>query len=166
MRTGRDRNARKALLARNRALEIALNSQTKIEALQKTLSENPSERVLIFTQHNQLVYRISRELLIPSITHKTAKEERSEILHNFKTGNYRTIVTSKVLDEGIDVPDATMAIILSGTGSTREFIQRLGRILRKREGKKAGLVEIVSRQTAETRLSQRRIRRREEETYS
>lgn len=162
MRTGRDRNARKALLARNRALEIALNAQAKIDTLKKILSENPSERVLTFTQHNQLVYRISRELLIPAITHKTVKEERSEILHNFKTGNYRTIITSKVLDEGIDIPDATMAIILSGTGSRREFIQRLGRILRKKEDKKARLIEIVSRETAETKISQRRIRRQDE----
>lgn len=162
MRTGSDRNARKALLARNRALEIALCSSAKIEALKGLLSEHPSERILIFTQHNSLVYQISRKLLIPPITHKTPKEERSEILHNFRMGSYRTIVTSKVLDEGIDVPDATMAIIISGTGSTREFIQRLGRILRKKEGKKAMLVEIVSRQTTETRISQRRMRGREE----
>ncbi len=158
MRTGRDRAAREALLARNRALEIALNSSAKLEALRRMLTENPSERVLIFTQHNQLVYRISKMFLIPAITYTTPKDERSEILEKFKTGRYRMIVTSKVLDEGIDVPDATTAIILSGTGSTREFIQRLGRVLRKREGKKAKLIEIVSKETAETRISQRRRR--------
>jgi len=163
MRTGRDRDARKALLARNRALEIALSSSAKVEALKEILSEHPSDRILIFTQHNRLVYQISRELLIPPITHRTPKEERSEILRNFKKGSYRTIVTSKVLDEGIDVPDATMAIIISGTGSTREFIQRLGRILRKREGKRAKLIEVVSRQTTETRISQRRMGVRDKE---
>ena len=124
--------------------------------------DNPAERTLIFTQHNKLVYKISQELLIPPITHKTPKEERTEILHNFKKGNYRTIITSKVLDEGIDVPDATMAVILSGTGSTREFIQRLGRILRKKKDKKARLIEIVSKQTAETRISQRRLGKQKE----
>ena len=162
MRTGSDMAARRALLARNRALEIALSSSAKIEALKGLLSEHPCERILIFTQHNSLVYRISRELLIPPITHQTPKEERSEILRDFKRGSYRIVVTSKVLDEGIDVPDATMAIIISGTGSTREFIQRLGRILRKKEGKRARLVEIVSRQTSETRISQRRMRGRAE----
>jgi superfamily II DNA or RNA helicase len=65
-------------------------------------------------------------------------------------------VTSQVLDEGVDVPDASMAVILSGTGSSREFIQRLGRILRKREGKEAVLFELVSQDTAETRMSRRR----------
>ncbi|MEM2905081.1 MAG: DEAD/DEAH box helicase family protein [Candidatus Bathyarchaeia archaeon] len=158
MRTGRDRAAREALLARNRALEIALNSQGKMEALKRTLAENPKERTLIFTQHNQLVHRISREFLIPAITHKTPREERQETLQRFKDGVYRAIVTSKVLDEGVDVPDATLAVILSGTGSTREFIQRLGRVLRKREGKKARLIEIVSKETAETRISRRRRR--------
>jgi len=69
------------------------------------------------------------------------------------------IVTSKVLDEGVDVPEASQAIILSGTGSSREFIQRLGRVLRKREGKRARLTEIVTRDTTEARMSHRRKRK-------
>jgi superfamily II DNA or RNA helicase len=159
MRTGRDPAAREALLARNRALDIALNSQSKLEALKKILLENPSDSTIIFTQHNKLVHRIARDFLIPCITHMTPKDERTEILDNFRDGKYRLVVTSKVLDEGVDVPDATRAIILSGTGSSREFIQRLGRVLRKREGKRAKLVEIVSRETAETRMSWRRKRK-------
>jgi len=159
MRTGRDPAAREALLARNRAMDIALNSQSKLEALKKILLENPSGSTIIFTQHNKLVHRIAREFLIPCITYMTPKDERIEILDNFRDGKYRLVVTSKVLDEGVDVPDATRAIILSGTGSSREFIQRLGRVLRKREGKRAKLVEIVSRETAETRMSWRRKRK-------
>jgi superfamily II DNA or RNA helicase len=159
MRTGRDPAAREALLARNRAMDIALNSQSKLEALKKILSENPSESTIIFTQHNKLVHRIARDFLIPCITHMTPKDERTEILDNFRDGKYRLVVTAKVLDEGVDVPDATRAVILSGTGSSREFIQRLGRVLRKREGKRAKLVEIVSRETAETRISWRRKRK-------
>ncbi len=158
MRTGSDPKAREALLARNKALDIALNSASKIEALRRLLTQSSGEKALIFTQHNKLVHRISREFLIPAITHQTSKEERSEILRRFKSGAYRRIVTSKVLDEGIDVPDATLGVILSGTGSSREFIQRLGRLLRKKEGKKAQLVEIVSRQTKEMGISQRRRR--------
>jgi superfamily II DNA or RNA helicase len=156
MRTGSDPKAREALLARNKALDIALNSSSKIEALQQLLTQHSKEKTLIFTQHNKLVYRISREFLIPAITHQTSKEERFDILERFKSGAYQRIVTSRVLDEGIDVPDATMGIILSGTGSSREFIQRLGRLLRKKKGKKARLVEIVSSETKETSISKRR----------
>ena len=156
MRSGRDPEARRALLARNRAMEIALNSSAKIDHLRRLLLENPDEKALIFTRHNSLVYRISREMLIPAITHQTPREERTDTLQGFRSGRYRRIVTSRVLDEGVDVPDASLAVILSGTGSSREFIQRLGRVLRKREGKRAELVELVSRGTAETRMSRRR----------
>jgi superfamily II DNA or RNA helicase len=159
MRTGRDPRAREALLARNRALKTALNSQEKIKALGKMLERNKKEKALIFTLHTDLVYAISRHFLIPAITYLTPKKERREILENFRKGNYNTIVTSQVLDEGIDVPDATMGYILSGTGSTRAYIQRLGRLLRKVEGKKARLIEIVSKETLEVRMSRRRTQK-------
>lgn len=158
MRSGGDPEAREALLARNRAVKIALNSEAKINLLEDLLEKYKGEKVLIFTLHNQLVYRISRRFLIPAITHQTAKDERKEILERFRKGAYRAIVTSQVLDEGIDVPDASIGIIISGTGSIREYIQRLGRLLRKVEGKEAKLVEIVSKGTVETRISWRRDR--------
>jgi superfamily II DNA or RNA helicase len=158
MRTGVDPEAREALLARNKALKTALNSEAKIKALGEFLKVYGEEKILIFTRFNQLVYKISRRFLVPAITHQTPREERKEILEKFKAGEYRAIVTSQVLDEGVDVPDASIGFILSGTGSSREFIQRLGRILRKREGKHARLVEIVSRETVETKMSQRRHR--------
>jgi len=164
MRSARDAGARQALLARNRALNIAFNSETKVKALEEILKSNPEDRILIFTQHNELVYRISKRFLIPYITHTTDKEERHEILKRFKDGRFRAIVTSKVLDEGIDVPEASLGIIMSGTGSSREFIQRLGRLLRKREGKRAKLIELVSKATSETRTSWRRKREPEEDT--
>jgi superfamily II DNA or RNA helicase len=154
--TGRDRRAREALLARNRAFKVALNSEAKLNLLAEQLETYHDEKILIFTLHNELVYSISRKFLIPAITHQTPKEERREILRNFRSGKYKAIVTSQVLDEGVDVPDASVGIILSGTGSKREYIQRLGRLLRKVEGKKAKLVEIVSKETVEVRISQRR----------
>ena len=162
MRTGRDPRAREALLSRNRALKVALNSQEKIKALSRLLEANKNEKALIFTLHTGLVYAISRHFLIPAITYLTPKKERREILENFRKGIYNTIVTSQVLDEGIDVPDATVGYILSGTGSTRAYIQRLGRLLRKVEGKQARLVEIVSKQTMEVRMSHRRTQNIEE----
>jgi superfamily II DNA or RNA helicase len=156
MRTGRDSRAREALLARHRARQIALNSASKLNALKQILENHHSDRILIFTEHNELVHKISKEFLIPAITHRTSKNERMEILENFKNARYKAIVTSKVLDEGIDVPEANIGIIVSGSGSTREFKQRLGRLLRKREGKKAILYEIVSMQTSEVGTSKRR----------
>ena len=165
MISGRDPHARAALLARNRALKIALNSQEKINALAKQLEANKSEKTLIFTLHTDLVYKISRRFLIPAITYLTPKEERREILKNFREGSYRTIVTSQVLDEGVDVPDASVGYILSGTGSTRAYVQRLGRLLRKVEGKKARIVEIVSKETMEVGMSRRRTHDTEERSY-
>ena len=156
MRSGRDPEARRALLARNRAMDLAMNSSSKVEYLKRILLSYPDEKALVFTRHNKLVYRISKEMLIPAITHQTPGREREETLERFKSGVYLRIVTSQVLDEGVDVPDASLAVVLSGTGSSRQFIQRLGRVLRKGEGKQAKLVELVSKGTAETRVSRRR----------
>jgi superfamily II DNA or RNA helicase len=122
------------------------------------LKSNPDDKVLIFTSHNKLVYKLSKDLLIPAITHKTPQQERDDILGKFHRGNYKRIVTSRVLDEGVDVPDASIAVILSGSGSNRQFVQRLGRILRKYPGKEAILFELVSQGTAEIYMSYRRRR--------
>ncbi|MCJ7732433.1 DEAD/DEAH box helicase [Candidatus Bathyarchaeota archaeon] len=155
-RSGRDPEARRALTARNQAMDIALNSGSKIAFLKNLLKSNPNEKTLIFTSHNKLVYTLSKEMLIPAITHQTPQEEREEILSRFHRGDYMRILTSRVLDEGIDVPDASMAVILSGSGSNRQFVQRLGRILRKSPGKEAMLFELVSAGTAEVYMSNRR----------
>ena len=163
MVTGRDRRAREALLARNRAVKTALNSEAKLSLLADQLEAHRNEKTLIFTLHNDLVYTISRRLLIPAVTYQTPKEERRETLENFRASIYKAIVTSQVLDEGVDVPDASVGFILSGTGSTREYVQRLGRLLRKVEGKRAKLVEIVSKETMEVRMSHRRRQKTREE---
>jgi len=156
MRSGRDASAREALLARNRARRTALNSKSKLIALSEILKNHFGKRMIIFTEHNSLVYAISKEFLIPAITHTTQKEERAEILENFREGKYKVVVTSKVLEEGIDVPEASVGVILSGSGSKREYKQRLGRILRKKEGKLAVLYEIVSKKTTEVGIARRR----------
>ena len=167
MMSGRNPVARQALLARNRANFVALNSKAKLEELKEILAENGGVKTIIFTQHNSMVYGISDRFLIPFITHKTHKEERQDVLQGFKDGRYTAIVTSKVLDEGVDVPDAELGIILSGTGSAREFIQRLGRLLRpgktgeSKEGKekKARLIEIVSAETREETITSAKRKR-------
>ena len=156
MTTGRDPHAREALLARNRALRVAVNSEAKLNLLAERLETYRDEKILIFTLYNDLVYTISRRFLIPAVTYQTPREERREILANFGNGKYKVIVTSQVLDEGMDVPDASVGLILGGTGSTREYVQRLGRLLRKKEGKTAKLVEIISKETVEVGISRRR----------
>ena len=156
MTTGRDPHAREALLARNRALRVAVNSEAKLNLLAERLETYRDEKILIFTLYNDLVYTISRRFLIPAVTYQTPREERREILTNFGNGKYKVIVTSQVLDEGVDVPDASVGLILGGTGSAREHVQRLGRLLRKKEGKTAKLVEIISKETVEVGISRRR----------
>ncbi len=156
MTTGRDPHAREALLARNKALKVAVNSEAKLNLLAERLEAYKDEKVLIFTLYNDLVYTVSRRFLIPAVTHQTPREERREIMANFGSGKYKVIVTSQVLDEGVDVPDASVGLVLGGTGSRREYVQRLGRLLRKKEGKTAKLVEIISKETVEVGISRRR----------
>ena len=158
MMSNRNKIAREAILARNKANEIALNSKAKIDELQKILQQNKKTKTIIFTQNNKMVYELSNRFLIPFITYKTIKDERRDIIEGFKSGRYNVVVTSRVLDEGVDVPDAELGIIVSGTGSGRELIQRLGRLLRpKQDGRKARLIELVSKHTRETNTSAKRI---------
>lgn len=97
---------------------------------------------------------------MPVLTHKTKAAERREFLEKFRSGEYGVLLTSKVLNEGVDVPEASVGIVVSGSGSTREHVQRLGRILRAKEGKKAVLYELVSEGTSEMRVSDRRRKNR------
>ena len=97
---------------------------------------------------------------MPVLTHKTKAAERRDFLEKFRNGEYRVLLTSKVLNEGVDVPEASVGIVVSGSGSTREHVQRLGRILRAKEGKQAVLYELVSMGTSEMRVSDRRRKNR------
>jgi len=154
MRSGYDSKARDAILARNKAERIAYNSKAKIDKIQELLSKD--DRIIIFTRYNDMVYEISKRFFIPCITYRTDSHEREETFNKFKQGEYSVLASSQVLDEGIDVPEANIGIIVSGTGSSREYIQRLGRLLRPRENKKAMLYELVTKGTKETRTSYRR----------
>lgn len=158
-RSGADPEAWRAVRARNKAVQIAFNARNKLGQLSKLLEKHRGDRIIIFTRFNELVYRISEEFLIPCITYKTGREERTHVLDGFRAGSYQAIASSQVLDEGVDVPEANVGILLSGTGSSREFIQRLGRLLRPREGKRAILYELVARGTGEERTSYRRKRK-------
>ncbi len=148
---------RRAMLAHREAKTIALGTEGKLRVLEDLLAQHHPERTIVFTNDNATVYRISQAFLIPAITHQTPVKERHTILQAFRQGDYPTLVVSHVLNEGVDVPDARIAILLSGTGSTREYVQRLGRILRKGSGnKQAILYEVVAEETTEENISQRR----------
>jgi superfamily II DNA or RNA helicase len=147
---------RRAMQAYRRQRELAFCAPAKLDYVEHLLEQHRDGRALLFTQDNATAYAVSRRFLVPAITHQTKVRERSEILARFADGSYAAIVTSKVLNEGVDVPDASVAIVISGSGSVREHVQRLGRILRKKGDKRAVLYELVSADTSETYTSERR----------
>lgn len=151
-----DGEARRALLARQRLLKLLASAEGKFTMLDQLLHEYYHEQVLIFTENNTVAYQIARQHLIPVITHETKAAERKFILDGFQAGHFRAIVTSKVLNEGVDVPEAKVALVLGGTASSREYIQRLGRVLRKVGNRQAVLFEVIARHTIEEGKSQRR----------
>ncbi|MBX3202297.1 MAG: DEAD/DEAH box helicase [Labilithrix sp.] len=162
MRASRSADGRRAMKAYRRQRELAFAATAKLAYLEHLLTVHRHDRALVFTQDNATAHLVSRRFLVPVITHQTKVTERSAILAAFAAGTYGAVVTSKVLNEGVDVPDANVAVVLSGSGSVREHVQRLGRILRQREGKRALLYEIVTARTTETFTSDRR---REHDAY-
>ncbi|HEX2906117.1 MAG TPA: DEAD/DEAH box helicase [Phototrophicaceae bacterium] len=156
-----DPAARRALLARNRLTRLLAGCEGKLATLDNLLREYSHERVLIFTENNAVAYAIARRHLIPALTHETKAAERKHILDGFQSGLYQAVVTSKVLNEGVDVPEAKVAIVLGGTASAREYIQRLGRVLRKVGNRQAVLFEVIARNTIEEGKSRRRQPRQE-----
>lgn len=162
MRAARSAEGRRAMKAYRRQRELAFAATAKLTWLEHLLDVHRGDRTLIFTQDNATAHLVARRFLVPVITHQTKVTERSEILQTFARGDYTAIATSKVLNEGVDVPEANVAVVLSGSGSVREHVQRLGRILRRREGKRALLYEVVTKSTTETFTSERR---REHDAY-
>ncbi len=149
---------RRAMLAYRRHRQIALGTASKLRVLEDIFKAHPRDRVLVFTNDNETVYQISQMFLVPAITHLTRSKERKHLLEAFNAGDYLALVTSKVLNEGVNMPEANVAVVLSGSGTIREHVQRLGRILRQRQGKRAVLYEVISSDTLEDRISTRRRR--------
>ena len=152
-RTEDGRAAFKAYLAQK---QLSFASTTKQEWVWKLIQRHRGDRILIFTQDNDTAYQLGTRFFLPVLTHQTKLKERNDFLNKFRDGTYSILVTSKVLNEGVDVPEANVGIIVSGSGSVREHVQRLGRILRKREGKQAVLYELISKQTGEHYVNKRR----------
>ena len=154
--SSRSPEGREALLAWREQRRIALAAPEKLARLGELLDRHRDERVIVFTHDNETVYAVSRRFLVPAITHRTRGPERREVLAGLRDGSTPVVVTSRVLNEGVDVPAVGVAVVLSGSGTVREHVQRLGRILRPSPGKRAVLYEVVSQGTSEERTSERR----------
>jgi superfamily II DNA or RNA helicase len=154
--SARSQEGRRAMQAYREQKRIALGTESKLRVLGELLSRHKHDRTLVFTAENEMVYQISEKFWIPAITHQTGIKERREWLEAFNLGTVLALATSKVLNEGVNIPEASVAVVLSGSGSSREHIQRLGRILRKQPGKEAVLYEVVTTETTEENISRRR----------
>lgn len=152
----RDPRGRAALRCYREQKRLARASRAKLRAVWQLLRDHPGERTIVFTEDNYTAYTLGSRFVLPVMTHHTKAAERKQMLDAFRRGDYPVMVTSKVLNEGVDVPEATVGIIVSGSGSVREHVQRLGRILRPAAGKVAVLYEILGAGTAEAYTSERR----------
>ncbi|NNE96846.1 MAG: DEAD/DEAH box helicase [Acidimicrobiales bacterium] len=135
--------------------EIVANSQAKYEALGIFADPiNISDGSLLFTETvraaNHAINRLDPHTTIEIITGETPRREREKILSDFREQRLRAVAAPKVLDEGVDVPDANLGIVVSASRTRRQMIQRMGRILRrKKEGSGARFVIIFASDTME-----------------
>jgi superfamily II DNA or RNA helicase len=155
---GRSFEGRRALRDRARALELAAFPRAKRAALRALLARHARDRTLVFTAFAENAYVAATENLIPVITGETTAKERSEILSAFREGKVRAIASARVLNEGIDVPEALVAIIVAGALGAREHVQRIGRVLRPGPEKHALVYELITAHTSDARSASVRAR--------
>jgi superfamily II DNA or RNA helicase len=147
---------RRALRGFHGSRRIVSSAVQKLALVSGLLRRHRGERTLIFTADNAAAYAISRRLLVPALTCEIGREERRAVLDRFRRGELHTLVSARVLNEGIDVPEARVGIITGGTQGSREHVQRVGRLLRAAPGKRALVYELVARDTFEFDHSRRR----------
>lgn len=149
---------RGAVQAWRRTQQLLGFTRAKAAAVRALLARHPDARVLVFTADNAAAYQIAREHLIMPFTCEITRRERERTLKAFRDGSLRALVSARVLNEGIDVPDADVAIIVGGTLGQREHVQRIGRLLRPAPGKRAVVYELVTLATSEARRAAERRR--------
>jgi DNA excision repair protein ERCC-3 len=138
-----------ALADKRGKFRIASENPYKLLVCREILKNHPDDSVLIIGQYLSQLGELAKELKTPLITGKTPNPERERIFRDFKQGRIRRIVVSKVANFAIDLPDASVAIQVSGTfGSRQEEAQRLGRILRLKQ-KSSYFYSLISRYTTE-----------------
>lgn len=149
-----------ASAARRERFRIASENPAKAEFVRRLLSRHPDEPTLIIGQYLNQLRDIAESLSLPVITGSTPQKERRELFDRFNAGGLRALVVSKVANFAIDLPDAAVAIQLSGSyGSRQEEAQRLGRILRPKSSKREALFyTLVSEGTEEVEYARKRQR--------
>lgn len=138
--------------------KIAQRAENKLHALWDILVRHSADKIIIFTDDNKLAYDIGVKFFLAVITYQTKDKDRRRYLEAFRSGELSVVVTSRVLNEGVDVPDASVGVVVSGTGAVREHVQRLGRILRNCPGKRAVMYELLATDTSEIYVNRRRKR--------
>lgn len=134
-------------------------SKSKIEKAVEIVREEleKGSKIIVFTQFVEQAKKLSQELNAGLLIGEMNSDERKKILSDFKASQSSVLVVTTVGDEGLDIPDANVGVIVSGTGSRRQFIQRLGRLLRPKGGDvEARLYEIVVEGTLDELVARRR----------
>jgi superfamily II DNA or RNA helicase len=147
---------RRGIAAWRRAARLLSFPRCKREALALLLARHRAQRTLVFVAHNETAYAIAREHLIMPLTSEIGRAERQEALERFRRGELRALVSAQVLNEGVDVPEAEVGIVVAGRMGEREHVQRVGRLLRPGPGKEALVYELVVAQSGEVRQAERR----------
>jgi superfamily II DNA or RNA helicase len=142
---------RRAIAAWRRSRTIVRYPREKRRAVHNLILQHRNARILVFAADNDTAYAVAREHLIQPITCDIGSGERARALQRFSTGELRILVSARVLNEGIDVPAADIAIVVGGSQGSREYIQRVGRILRPMEGKQAIVYDLITCGTFEVR---------------
>lgn len=150
---------------KRRKYRIASENPLKTAITKQIIENHREDSILVIGQYLSQLGEIAAELDVPIITGKTPNSEREEIYADFRSGKTRVIVVSKVANFAIDLPDASVAIQISGTfGSRQEEAQRLGRILRPKE-KNSYFYSVVSRYTTEETFAANRQKFLTEQGY-
>jgi superfamily II DNA or RNA helicase len=152
----RSPEGRRAIAAWRQMRALLTFTQAKRQALRSLLERHRLSRTLVFTADNDTAYAIAREHLVMPLTCDIGRRERDEALDAFRRGDLRTLVSARVLNEGLDVPDADVAVVVGGALGEREHVQRVGRLLRPGDGKRALVYELVTRDTIEVGQAHRR----------
>jgi DNA excision repair protein ERCC-3 len=147
---------------------IASENPAKIGVVQRLLARHAEGRVLVIGQYLDQLEELTRHLAAPLITGKTPNAERERLYERFRRGDERILIVSKVGNFAIDLPDANVAIQISGTfGSRQEEAQRLGRILRpKTDGSAASFYAVVTHGSRDQEFAQKRQLFLTEQGYS
>ena len=145
--------------------KIASMNPEKLPVVSQIIKKFPDDKILVIGQYLQQLDEIVKELGCPIITGKTPTVERDRIYNDFREGKIRVLVVSKVANFAIDLPDASLAIQVSGTfGSRQEEAQRLGRILRPKE-RKSRFFTLITRNTVEEEFGSNRQKFLAEQGY-